>query len=140
MGSLPIQISSFSSSPVKDPLKGKKPIQTQGNDLASPDLRFLESPANNPDSDLDILFNRSSLDLEPLTIHKPMGSPIQHISPNSARNITVRKKSKGGSRHFRGRSIASAQGVRNLSLVEVPVLESPEFQPLRACEAGQSSK
>lgn len=146
IGSLPIQISSSSPSLVKAhsaDLKGKKPIQSQGNDpclMPSLDDTLSESPINNPDSDIDFLLKRSSLDLEPLTIHKPISSPIHTISPNSAKNITVRKKSKGGSHHFRGRSVVTSHGVRNLSLVEVPVLDSSEFQPLRACMVGDSSK
>jgi len=50
----------------------------------------------------------------------------------------VRRKSKGGSRHFRGRG--EGRGIRNLSLVDVPIADLTEDRALRACKAGPFSK
>jgi len=139
MGSLPIFISSSSPSRTIHPpsSKGKEPISavTPANSPSS-------SPVNLFDSDIDLLLCHKSLELEPLTIHKPYGRASPTISPASAKNITVRKKSRGGSRHFRGRSHIPECGVRNLSLVDVPIydMSSPQSQPLRADAAGQSNK
>lgn len=138
VGSHPIQISSSSPTPVKLPfglLKGKDPLLSP-----SPFNSPAASLVNKFDSDIDLLLYRNSSVLEPLTIHKPSLPSYPSISPNSTKNITVRKKQRGGSCHFRGRSIASEFGVRNLSLVEVPILVSSESQPLRECMAGESSK
>ena len=98
------------------------------------------SPVNIPDSDLDSLLQRYPSLLEPLSIHKPTSHSFPSISPNSAKNITTRKKKKGDSRHFRGRTIGPDLEVANLSLVEIPVLDSIGSQSLRAWEADQSSK
>lgn len=86
------------------------------------------------------MLNKESLELEPLTIHKPGPSHMPSISPDSARNITVLKKVRGGIRHFRGRTVVSNEGIRNLSLVEIPILEVSESRPLRASLAVESSK
>lgn len=129
VGSHPIQISSSSPSPMG---KGKEQ-QLSPTPFNSP----ASSPLNEPNSDIDFLLNRQPSILEPLTIHKP-SFPI--ISPDSAKNITVRKKNRGGSRHFRGQSTATELGVINFPLIDVPVLESPLPQPLRASQAGQPSK
>jgi len=48
----------------------------------------------------------------------------------------VRKKNNGGSRHFRGRS--ADRGVRNMSLVDVPIMDMLEIQPLRASAAEKT--
>jgi len=136
VGSFPIQISS--SSPEIPSLRIHKGKEKNGGPtpLNSPS----SSPVNHLDSNLDYLLNNESLNLEPLTIHKPGSNHTPSISPDSARNITVRKKSRGGSRHFRGRTIVSNEGIRNLSLVEIPILEVSEPQPLRASRAAESSK
>jgi len=102
VSSLPIQISSSSPTPVKihpAESKGKNPITIQENDpchIHSPRNRLSDSTPNNFDSDIDCLFNRTSLELEPLTIHKPSSPSHPFISPQSAKNITVRKKIKRG--------------------------------------------
>lgn len=94
------------------------------------------SPLNSIGSDLDFLLNQKSLQLKELTIHKPISQPSPQISPKSAINITVRRKTKGGSRHFRGRG--EGKGIRNLSLVEVSIIDMTEDRPLRACKVGNS--
>jgi len=138
LGSLSIPISSSSPTPDKNPLsskKGKEPclVITPVNSPAS-------SPTNLCDSDLDFLLRKKSLKLEPLTIHKPKNHASSIINPASAKNITVRKKHRGGSRHFRGRTTVIDNGVRNLSLVDVPIYDMSKSQPLRASAAGESSK
>lgn len=126
VGSHPIQISSSPPSP-----------STKEHPSSTPFNSPVSSPHNEPDIDIDQLLNRHPPILEPLTIHKP---DFPSIKPASAKNITVRKKTRGGSRHFRGRSIATDIGVINLPLVDVPIFESPPPQPLRASVAGSSSK
>lgn len=135
VGSHPIPISSSSPSPRKTPSvnqKGKEPMVSP-----TPYNSPSDSPINRADSDIDFLLQQNPSLLEPLTVHKPS---FLTISPNSARNITTRKKHKGGSRHFRGRPTASDLRVSNLSLVDVPILEPPASQPLRASSAGRPSK
>lgn len=138
VGSHPILISSSSPTLEKSvPMssKGKEPV------VAATPYNFpISSPVNTYDSDLDFLLSRKSLKLEPLTIHKPNNPASPFISPNSVRNITIRKKHNGGSRHFRGRTIVTNSGVRNLSLVDVPIYDMTATQPLRASMAGASSK
>lgn len=128
---IPSRSTSLASPPTeKSKGKGVAPTPTPPN---SP----VHSPVNKSDSDLDLFLLRNPSVLEPLTIHKPSFPPFPSISPDFARNITVRKKQRGGSRHFRGRSIATDLGITNLSLVEVPILESTGTQSLRAWETGQ---
>lgn len=138
MGSHPVIFSSSSSSPRKilpSHTKGKEPLDA-ATALNSPVL----SPSNLFDSDLDFLLSKKSLELEPMTIHKPHNPSSPFISPNFAKNIIVRKKHNSGSRHFRGRTIFADGGVRNLSLVDVPISVSTESRPLRASMASESSK
>lgn len=138
VGSHPIMISSSSPTPNKNPLpssKGKEPW-VAATPFNSPE----SSPVNKYDSNIDFLLSEKCLELEPLTIHKPNSPASPFISPNSAKNITVRKKHNGGSRHFRGRMIVSEHGVRNLSLIDVPIHDSTDLQPFRASMAGEPSK
>lgn len=103
---------------------------------ATPLNSLTSSPVNLYNSDLDFLLNKKSLKLEPLTIHKPRFTSPPLISPNFAKNITVRKKNNGGSRHYRGRTKDADSGIRNLSLVDVPILDIFDKQPLRASVVG----
>jgi len=138
VGSIPITISSSSPPPDQSLLshiKGKEPCV-----LVTPVNSPVSSPVNPYDNDLDFLLNQKSLELEPLTIHKPRNQASPFISPDSAKNITIRKKSRGGNKHFRGRTIVTDRGVRNLSLVDVPIYDMPDSQPLRASMAVESSK
>lgn len=132
LSSSPSTPSSPRSPPPNASVKGKEPAS-----VPSPGIPPSRSTLNALDSDVVLFIQRNPLAFEPLTIHKPPGSSI---SPNSACNITVRKKKKGDSRHFRGRTIASDLGITNLSLVEVPISESDAPQPLRASKAGQPSR
>lgn len=115
----PIPISSSSMTPDKDPAlvpKGKEPLVT-----ITPFNSQESFPVNKYDSDIEFFLSKKSLELEPLTIHKPNSPASLFISPNSAKNIMVRKKNNKGSRHFRGRMTVSEHGVRNLSLIDVPI-------------------
>lgn len=130
VGSQTIVFSS-SSPPLKKGVapsrKGKEAMisATPLNSLAS-------SPSNLFDSDIDLLLNKKSLELAPLTIHKPRNPLPPFISPDSTRNITVRRKNNRGSRHFRGRAEDADKGVRNMSLVDIPIMDMTKKRPLRA--------
>lgn len=137
-GSIPMPISSSPPSPNKNILshiKGKVPCPS-----VTPVNSPTSSPINQIDSDLDFLLSRKSLELEPLTIHKPRFQASPLISPDSAKNITVWKKSRGGNTHFRGRTTITKSRVGNLSLTEVHIYGLLDPQPLRAKAAGESSK
>lgn len=82
----------------------------------------IASPTNSVGSDLDMLLKKSSLGLSPLTIHKLGSASSPLISPNSARNITVRRKHNRGTRHFRGRSVVSSRNLDH-SLIDIPIIE-----------------
>lgn len=113
--------------------KGKEPMVTT-TPLNSP----VSSPTNSIGSDLDYLLNKKSLEFRPLTIHTPGKQSSPQISPNSVRNITVRRKNNRGSRHFRGRVDGAGSGVRNLSLIDVPIIDITEERPLRASMAEKN--
>lgn len=132
VGSVPIPISSSSPLPRQAANKGKGIAPVGPTPPNSP----FSSPVNLFDNDLDLLHTRASLQLEPLTIHKP-GLRLPVISPESGKNITVRRKGQGSSRHF---GVRTNDAIRNLSLVEVPVIEDSPSQPLRACKAANSPK
>lgn len=110
----------------------------------SPPLSPRTSPRNSFDQDIDLL-KKASLKFQPLTVHRPNRSPLPNISPNSARNITVRRKEKRGSRHFRGRKGRQDSSTRDLSLIEIPITEIaaediPLKRPLRACRPNDFPK
>lgn len=100
----------------------------------------ISSPTNSIGSDLDYLLNKRSIDLKPLTFHKPDNHISAKVSPKSANNITMRRKNNRGSRHFRGRGDASGRGISNLSLIDIPIIDMSDDRPLRASKAGSPSK
>lgn len=100
----------------------------------------ISSPSNSISSDLDYLLSKKSLELRPLTIHKPGNPSSPQISPNSVKNITVRRKNNRGSRHFRGRVNGYGRGIRNLYLVDMSIIDMMEEGPLRASVATKPSK
>lgn len=121
------------------------PYQAHGADPKGKAVCKSFTPPNSPgsfdmntfDCDLDLLLKWASLKLKPLTIHKPNRSPSHVISPNSAGNITVCRKEKRGSRHFRGGKGRKDMTTRDLSLIDIPISEiaSDDFLgkgPLRA--------
>lgn len=93
------------------------------------------SPTNSIGSDLDLFLSKKLLELKALTIHKPGSKESPFISPKSASNIIVRRKNGRGSRHFRGRGESAGRGFRNLSLIDVPIVDMNDERPLRACKA-----
>lgn len=119
-----------------DPSIKEKEAMISATSLNSP----VSSPSNLVDSDIDFLLSKKSLELEPLTIHRPRNTSPLFISPDSASNITARRKNNRGSRHFRGRAEGAAKGVRNLSLVDVPIIDMTENRPLRARAAEKSPR
>lgn len=144
--------------PIPRPAIGKESLHIQTSSLphnlnSAPGDHGIESrisptPANSPNSspintigsDLDYLLSKKSLDLKPLTVHKPEIPKSPKISPSSAINITVRRKNNRGSRHFRGRGVVTECCIRNLSLVDIPITDISEDRPLRAGKARSPSK
>eukprot|EP00253_Pinus_taeda_P029310 PITA_29310 len=98
----------------------------------SPPFSPLPSPTNSIGSDLDPLLQKNTLHLFPLTIHKPRRSSSPCISPNSANNITVRRKNNRGSRHFRGRKGTRNLDLQDSSLIDIPITTFSGPGPLRA--------
>lgn len=113
--------------------KGKEPY-VSATPLNSP----TSSPTKSVGSDLDYLLSKKSRELQPLTIHKPGKPSPPHISPSSAKNITVRRKNNRGSRHFRGRMDSASRGVHSLFLIDVPIIDLSENNPLRASMAEKN--
>lgn len=111
-------------SPNRSASKGKAPMS-----MASPSATPLNSPSNSIGSDIDMLLQKDSLHLLPLTIHKPHHSSSPVISPNSAKNITVRRKNNKGSRHFRGRGGSRSLNYQESSLIDIPILNYSESGP-----------
>lgn len=111
----------------KTALKGKAPVIS-----VTPTNSSVSSPTNYIGSDLDLLLRRESLQLQPLTIHKPKKSSSIVISATSAKNIMVRRKQNRGSRHFRGRKGISKIDVQESSLVNIPIFDLAGSGPLRA--------
>lgn len=106
--------------------KGKEPCIS-----ITPQNSPVSSPINFVGSDIDFLLSKKSLELHPLTIHKPDKPTSPHISPNSAKNITVRRKHNRGSRHFRGKKEMSSIEIRDLSLIDIPIIDLSTNGPLR---------
>ena len=126
------------SSPHMSNCKGKAPISA-----ISPPRSPPLSPRNSFDRDFNLLLNHVSLKLQHLTVHHPNRSPSPHINPKSAANITVRRKEKRGSKHFRGRKGRQDPLIRGLSLIDIPVTEiavaeKSKNRPLRGCRPYDS--
>jgi len=100
--------------------------------IASPTASPLHSPSNSIDNDIDLLLQKDSLHMYPLTIHKPRNSSSPIISPNSMKNITVRHKYNKGSRHFRGQNGTRCLNYQESSLIDIPISNFSESRPLRA--------
>jgi len=83
-------------------------------------------------SDLDFLLRKKTLDLLPLTIHKPTLPVSPHISHTSARNISVRRKQNRGSIHFHGRKNNPINTSMDHFLIDIPITNLSSHGPLRA--------
>lgn len=141
-------IPSYSPSPVKfhHLSKGKDPCSSASPQTSklknpcttmTPPNYLVISPTNSARSYLDFLLKEKSLELCPLSIHKPGSASSPNISPNSASNITVRRKQNRQTRHFCGRK--ENPNMDN-SLIDIPIIDLSNKGPLgaRLAEAGPS--